>query len=134
MPPAPPSSRTRYATTPASPGTIPRPDRRFSGIAAQDLFLWFPVLAIRLDDNASGIIHFDVSVVDKRLPLSLFEVPPDCTPVSSSGKVRPQQQQLYNYCFLYCNSIQNPIFFIAQSQLDKIQNKLDQDLDPKAAF
>ncbi|XP_042457722.1 uncharacterized protein LOC122046434 [Zingiber officinale] len=60
-----------------------------SGVAAQDLFLWFPVRAIRLDNQTSGIIHFDVGVVDKRFPLSLFESPPDCSPDSSqiqSGK------------------------------------------------
>ncbi|KAG6528763.1 hypothetical protein ZIOFF_010948 [Zingiber officinale] len=54
-----------------------------SGVAAQDLFLWFPVRAIRLDNQTSGIIHFDVGVVDKRFPLSLFESPPDCSPDSS---------------------------------------------------
>ncbi|KAG6480117.1 hypothetical protein ZIOFF_063595 [Zingiber officinale] len=54
-----------------------------TGVAAQDLFLWFPVLAIRLDNQTSGIIHFDVGVVDKRFPLSLFESPPDCSPDSS---------------------------------------------------
>ncbi|RZS19079.1 hypothetical protein BHM03_00051467 [Ensete ventricosum] len=76
-------SEVRYNATLAgtiSPGQI----AALSGVSAQDLFLWFPVLAIRLDDNASGIIHFDVGVVDKRLPLSLFEFPPDCTPLSSS--------------------------------------------------
>ncbi|KAG6509787.1 hypothetical protein ZIOFF_027793 [Zingiber officinale] len=61
-----------------SPGQI----AALSGMSAQDLFLWFPVLAIRLDDNSSGIIHFDVGVVDKQFPLSLFEVPPDCVPLS----------------------------------------------------
>ncbi|KAG6508614.1 hypothetical protein ZIOFF_033993 [Zingiber officinale] len=62
-----------------SPGQI----ASLSGIAAQDLFLWFLVRAIRLDDQASGIIHFDVGVVDKRFALSLFETPPDCAPVSA---------------------------------------------------
>ncbi|WOL03698.1 hypothetical protein Cni_G12418 [Canna indica] len=62
-----------------SPGQI----AGLSGVAAQDLFLWFPVRAIRLDDPSSGIIHFDVGVVDKRYPLSLFEIPPDCSPVSA---------------------------------------------------
>ncbi|KAJ8505586.1 hypothetical protein OPV22_006472 [Ensete ventricosum] len=57
------------------PGQIPA----LSGFSAQDIFLWFPVLAIGLDDNASGIIHLDVGVVNKRFPLSLFEFPPDCT-------------------------------------------------------
>ncbi|CAL9037788.1 unnamed protein product, partial [Musa banksii] len=75
-------SEVRYNASVAgtiSPGQIDG----LSGIAAQDLFLWFPVRAIRLDDQASGIIHFDVGVVDKRFPLSLFEYPPDCTPVAS---------------------------------------------------
>ncbi|RWW42278.1 hypothetical protein BHE74_00052186, partial [Ensete ventricosum] len=40
------------------PGQIPA----LSGFSAQDIFLWFPVLAIGLDDNASGIIHLDVGV------------------------------------------------------------------------
>ncbi|XP_074570540.1 uncharacterized protein LOC141827200 [Curcuma longa] len=62
-----------------SPGQI----ASLSGVAAQDLFLWFLVRAIHLDDQASGIIHFDVGVVDKRFALSLFETPPDCAPVST---------------------------------------------------
>ncbi|URE27186.1 hypothetical protein MUK42_34303 [Musa troglodytarum] len=70
-----------------SPGQI----AGLSGVAAQDLFLWFPVRAIRLDDQASGIIHFDVGVVDKRFTLSLFEFPPDCAPAlvaeSQSGEL-----------------------------------------------
>ncbi|RWW13697.1 hypothetical protein BHE74_00059547 [Ensete ventricosum] len=59
-----------------SPGQI----AGLSGVAAQDLFLWFPVRAIRLDEQTSGVIHFDVGVVDKRFTLSLFEFPPDCAP------------------------------------------------------
>ncbi|WOL15571.1 hypothetical protein Cni_G24352 [Canna indica] len=62
-----------------SPGQI----AGLSGVSALDLFLWFLVRAIRVDDQTSGIIHFDVGVVVKRLPLTLFETPPDCVPVSS---------------------------------------------------
>lgn len=54
-----------------------------SGISAQELFLWFPVLEIRVDVPTSGLICFDVGVVYKRYPLSLFELPPLCTPDSS---------------------------------------------------
>ncbi|XP_042428730.1 uncharacterized protein LOC122015770 [Zingiber officinale] len=79
-----------------SPGKI----ASLSGISAQDLFLWFLVRAIRLDDQASGIIHFDVGVVDKRFALSLFETPPDCSPVSTA--------------------------FVAESQSAELRNKLDQ--------
>lgn len=50
-----------------------------SGISAQELFLWFPVKGIRVDVPSSGVIHFDVGVVDKQFSLSLFESPPDCT-------------------------------------------------------
>eukprot|EP01018_Ginkgo_biloba_P006804 Gb_22512 [translate_table: standard] len=49
-----------------------------SGIAAQELFLWFPVKGIRVDIPSSGLIYFDVGVVYKRFSLSLFETPPDC--------------------------------------------------------
>ncbi|CAL9152801.1 uncharacterized protein LOC135680499 [Musa acuminata AAA Group] len=77
-----------------SPGQI----AGLSGVAAQDLFLWFPVRAIRLDDQASGIIHFDVGVVDKRFTLSLFEFPPDCAPAfvaeSQSGELHYRLDQL----------------------------------------
>uniref|UniRef100_A0A6V7QYH3 Uncharacterized protein n=1 Tax=Ananas comosus var. bracteatus TaxID=296719 RepID=A0A6V7QYH3_ANACO len=52
-----------------------------SGVSAQELFLWFPVLGIRVDVPSSGLIHFDVGgVVHKQFPLSLFDSPPDCTP------------------------------------------------------
>ncbi|GMY13900.1 hypothetical protein FCV25MIE_09139 [Fagus crenata] len=50
-----------------------------SGISTQELFLWFPVKGIRVDEPSSGVIHFDVGVVDKQFSLSLFESPPDCT-------------------------------------------------------
>ncbi|KAI4350175.1 hypothetical protein L6164_010684 [Bauhinia variegata] len=50
-----------------------------SGVSAQELFLWFPVKGIRIDVPSSGLIHFDVGVVDKQFSLSLFESPPDCT-------------------------------------------------------
>ncbi|GMI85073.1 hypothetical protein like AT5G16380 [Hibiscus trionum] len=52
-----------------------------SGMSQQELFLWFPVIGIRVDDPASGLINFDVGVVDKQLSLSLFETPLDCTAV-----------------------------------------------------
>ncbi|KAF8038463.1 hypothetical protein BT93_B1106 [Corymbia citriodora subsp. variegata] len=52
-----------------------------SGVSAQELFLWFPVKGIRVDVPSSGVIHFDVGVVDKQFSLSLFESPPDCTAV-----------------------------------------------------
>ncbi|XP_047328251.1 uncharacterized protein LOC124931746 [Impatiens glandulifera] len=49
-----------------------------SGMLAQDLFLWFPVKDIRIDDPDSGIIYFDVGFVRKQFPQSLFEIPRDC--------------------------------------------------------
>ncbi|KAK8545925.1 hypothetical protein V6N13_067171 [Hibiscus sabdariffa] len=52
-----------------------------SGVSQQELFLWFPVIGIRVDDPASGLINFDVGVVDKQFSLSLFENPLDCTAV-----------------------------------------------------
>ncbi|GMN26130.1 hypothetical protein TIFTF001_001197 [Ficus carica] len=55
-----------------------------SGVSAQELFLWFPVKGIRVDVPSSGLIYFDVGVVDKQFSLSLFESPPDCTAVDSS--------------------------------------------------
>ncbi|XP_041018462.1 uncharacterized protein LOC121260587 [Juglans microcarpa x Juglans regia] len=50
-----------------------------SGVSSQELFLWFPVKGISVDVPSSGVIHFDVGVVDKQYSLSLFESPPDCT-------------------------------------------------------
>ncbi|KAH7571333.1 hypothetical protein JRO89_XS04G0025300 [Xanthoceras sorbifolium] len=50
-----------------------------SGLSQQDLFLWFPVKGIRVDVPSSGLIYFDVGVVDKQFSLSLFESPRDCT-------------------------------------------------------
>ncbi|XP_019188178.1 PREDICTED: uncharacterized protein LOC109182507 [Ipomoea nil] len=51
------------------------------GIAAQDLFLWFPVKEIRVDVPSSGVIYFDVGVVSKQFSLSSFETPRDCTAI-----------------------------------------------------
>lgn len=50
----------------------------FTGVQAQELFLWFPVNSIHVDVPSSGVIYFDVGVVFKRFSLSLFESPPDC--------------------------------------------------------
>lgn len=58
-----------------------------SGVAAQELFLWFPVKGIRVDVPSSGIIYFDVGVVHKQFSLSLFETPPDCT--EAGGRLTP---------------------------------------------
>ncbi|KAI3450126.1 hypothetical protein Pfo_006791 [Paulownia fortunei] len=52
-----------------------------SGISAQDLFLWFPVIEIRVDIPSSGLIYFDVGVVSKQFSLSSFETPRDCLAV-----------------------------------------------------
>lgn len=49
-----------------------------SGISAQDLFLWFPVIGIRVDVPSSGLIYFNVGVVSKQFSLSSFETPRDC--------------------------------------------------------
>ncbi|CAH9102874.1 unnamed protein product [Cuscuta epithymum] len=54
-----------------------------SGIAAQELFLWFPVNEIRVDIPSSGLIYFDVGVVSKQFSLSLFEIPQDCTAIDT---------------------------------------------------
>ncbi|KAI3762217.1 hypothetical protein L1987_52642 [Smallanthus sonchifolius] len=56
-----------------------------SGIAAQDLFLWFPVKGIHVDVPTSGIIYFDVGVVFKQFALSSFEIPKDCTEFDVDG-------------------------------------------------
>lgn len=58
-----------------------------SGVSAQELFLWFPVKGIRVDVPSSGLIYFDVGVVDKQFSLSLFESPPDCTAVDPSDPI-----------------------------------------------
>ncbi|KAL3649258.1 hypothetical protein CASFOL_005661 [Castilleja foliolosa] len=55
-----------------------------SGITAQDLFLWFPVIEIRVDIPSSGLIYFDVGVVSKQFSLSSFETPRDCLVVPGS--------------------------------------------------
>ncbi|KAJ9169254.1 hypothetical protein P3X46_017464 [Hevea brasiliensis] len=71
-----------------------------SGVSQQELFLWFQVKGIRVDVPSSGLIYFDVGVVDKQFSLSLFENPLECTasdpsdgPVDSRGsddsKIQP---------------------------------------------
>ncbi|XP_019182666.1 PREDICTED: uncharacterized protein LOC109177693 [Ipomoea nil] len=49
-----------------------------SGVAAQELFLWLPVDSIRVDIPSSGLIYFDVGVVNKQFSLSFFETPRVC--------------------------------------------------------
>ncbi|KAF2286434.1 hypothetical protein GH714_016898 [Hevea brasiliensis] len=55
-----------------------------SGVSQQELFLWFPVKGIRVDVPSSGLIYFDVGVVDKQFSLSLFENPIECTAADPS--------------------------------------------------
>ncbi|XWS57257.1 hypothetical protein CRYUN_Cryun09bG0158700 [Craigia yunnanensis] len=65
-----------------------------SGVSQQDLFLWFPVISIRVDDPSSGLIDFDVGVVDKQFSLSLFEIPRDCTAVDPyDSHFQPENSQ-----------------------------------------
>ncbi|XP_004492255.1 uncharacterized protein [Cicer arietinum] len=54
-----------------------------TGLEAQDLFLWFPVMSIRVDVPSSGLIYFDVGAAYKQFSLSLFETPPECVAVRS---------------------------------------------------
>ncbi|KAM1160789.1 uncharacterized protein LOC126618379 [Malus sylvestris] len=69
-----------------------------SGVSAQELFLWFPVKGIRVDVPSSGLIYFDVGVVDKQFSLSLFESPPDCTAVDPSDpNFNPAAQDTNHY-------------------------------------
>ncbi|KAJ4842552.1 hypothetical protein Tsubulata_042035 [Turnera subulata] len=70
-----------------SPGQI----ANLTGVSQQELFLWFPVHRIHVDDPASGLIHFDVGVVHKQFSLALFENPPDC----SAPELPPQPLLLF---------------------------------------
>jgi ABC-type transport system involved in multi-copper enzyme maturation permease subunit len=54
-----------------------------TGLKAQDLFLWFPVMSIRVDVPTTGLIYFDVGAAFKQFSLSLFETPPECVAVGS---------------------------------------------------
>ncbi|KAL4364022.1 hypothetical protein GQ457_04G025880 [Hibiscus cannabinus] len=56
-----------------------------SGISAQELFLWFQVKGVWVDVPSSGVIHFDVGLVYKQYPLSMFESPKDCMAVGDSA-------------------------------------------------
>ncbi|KAG4924629.1 hypothetical protein JHK87_050169 [Glycine soja] len=64
-----------------------------SGLEAQDLFLWFQVMSIRVDVPSTGLIYFDVGAASKRFPLSLFETPPECVAVSSQQQDAPSHHQ-----------------------------------------
>ncbi|KFK38204.1 hypothetical protein AALP_AA3G082500 [Arabis alpina] len=66
-----------------------------SGISAQELFLWFPVKGIRVDVPSSGVIYFDVGVVQKQYALSLFETSRDCVAVGGVIKVQSLMLPLY---------------------------------------
>ncbi|KAL2569269.1 hypothetical protein AAZV13_18G118100 [Glycine max] len=65
-----------------------------SGLEAQDLFLWFQVMSIRVDVPSTGLIYFDVGAASKRFPLSLFETPPECVAVSSQQQDAPSHHQV----------------------------------------
>ncbi|KAG0477261.1 hypothetical protein HPP92_014102 [Vanilla planifolia] len=57
--------------------------RSVVGLEQEELFLWLPVRGILVSDPSSGVILFDIGVARKQLSLSLFETPPDCSPVGS---------------------------------------------------
>ncbi|KAG1363401.1 hypothetical protein COCNU_11G002280 [Cocos nucifera] len=85
-----------------------------SGVAAQELFLWFPVRGIRVDIPSSGLIYFDVGVIYKRFSLSLFETPPDCSPLSSSfSEALGEGSRIAR--------------LVSKSQLGELRYKLDQE-------
>ncbi|KAG6409888.1 hypothetical protein SASPL_127930 [Salvia splendens] len=84
---------------------------QLSGISAQDLFLWFPVIEIRVDIPSSGLIYFDVGVVSKQFSLSSFETPRDCLAVSEPDLQLGRQA----------------VETFSKIRLRKHQNKLDRD-------
>ncbi|CAL9056029.1 uncharacterized protein LOC103988954 [Musa acuminata AAA Group] len=50
------------------------------GWSEEELFLWLPVKGIVVTDPTSGVILVDIGVAHKRLPVSVFEEPPECRP------------------------------------------------------
>ncbi|KAL1552877.1 hypothetical protein AAHA92_13623 [Salvia divinorum] len=84
---------------------------KLSGISAQDLFLWFPVIEIRVDIPSSGLIYFDVGVVSKQFSLSSFETPRDCLAVPEPDLQLGRQA----------------VETFSKIRLRKHQNKLDRD-------
>ncbi|GJM92108.1 hypothetical protein PR202_ga08539 [Eleusine coracana subsp. coracana] len=62
-----------------------------SGVDAKDLFMWFPVRGIHVDIPSTGVIYFDVGVVFKHFPLSVFDAPPPCTPDPVLFRTAPPQ-------------------------------------------
>ncbi|WOL03452.1 hypothetical protein Cni_G12172 [Canna indica] len=59
--------------------------RSLVGVTQEELFLWLPVREIVVSDPASGVILFDIGLAHKRISLSLFEFPPECTPGDDGG-------------------------------------------------
>ncbi|KAG0481517.1 hypothetical protein HPP92_012375 [Vanilla planifolia] len=58
------------------------------GLKQEELFLWLPVRGILVSNPSSGVILFDIGVARKQLSLSLFEVPPECTPGRSGAPAK----------------------------------------------
>ncbi|RZC00185.1 hypothetical protein D0Y65_022516 [Glycine soja] len=77
-----------------------------SGLEAQDLFLWFQVMSIRVDVPSTGLIYFDVGAASKRFPLSLFETPPECVAVRSQQQDAPSHHQVLLFL--------SPLFFLLE--------------------
>ncbi|XP_050228028.1 uncharacterized protein LOC126677448 [Mercurialis annua] len=50
------------------------------GLSQEELFLWFPVKGILVNDASSGLVLFDIGLAQKQLSRSLFEDPPVCKP------------------------------------------------------
>ncbi|XP_065879786.1 uncharacterized protein [Euphorbia lathyris] len=50
------------------------------GLSQEELFLWFPVKGIIVNDPSSGLILIDIGLAHKQLSRSVFEDPPVCKP------------------------------------------------------
>ncbi|CAN1326988.1 hypothetical protein LINPERPRIM_LOCUS34005 [Linum perenne] len=57
----------------------------FEGLSQEELFLWFPVKGIFVNDPDSGVILMDIGLAHKQLSVSLFEDPPSCKPDGKGG-------------------------------------------------
>ncbi|THU66267.1 hypothetical protein C4D60_Mb05t12360 [Musa balbisiana] len=124
-PSAPPSSRARFATIPPLAGTIsPGQIAALSGVSAQDLFLWFPsspsVSTTTRPASSTLTLASSISASPSPSSSSRPTAPPLLFPSGALSSVPSSSTAI-------------PMQMTNLSLLGKLQYKLEQDVDRKAA-
>jgi hypothetical protein len=69
------------------------------GIKIKQLFIWVQVTGVHVDPDSPDFIYFEIGILNKKLPTSLFDAPPTCHSESSTD-VTGFSDSTVKVCFL----------------------------------